>query len=77
MTGYELLKELQELSEDELNCPVYVYADHGQSPMQQNFVSVLHCTSYEYDLEDSVICSEELQDYLDSGQEVKKFIEIS
>lgn len=75
MTGNELIKALQELSEEELECPVYVCANHRHSLCKQNYVSISHYT--EYDLECCFVGEDEIQGYLEEGHEVKKFIEIS
>jgi hypothetical protein len=63
MTGRELLKILEDLPEEQLNIPLYVYADHGQSTMQANGVEIGYTTAYEYDLEDVEVSGESMGDY--------------
>lgn len=45
VTVAELIKELQELDP---NLPVYVYADHGQTLIQQYHVSVWNVEELDY-----------------------------
>lgn len=74
LKGIDLLNKLQTLTDEELQRPVYVYADHGQEHYNADFISVdENTTSYEYCLEEYYVHPE------DVGQEdeLLKFICIS
>lgn len=75
MTGYELLEKLKDLSEEELECPVYVYADHGQTQQQANYFTMNTATELDYDLEDYFVHEEDRGEY--GADELKWFIEIA
>ncbi len=72
-TVNELIKELQDLVKTDATlgkCPVYVIADHGQTFIQMNQVSVDHTEAYDYYAE--VIDLEEAEEF----DEVKTFVTI-
>lgn len=74
MTGQELLCKLSKLTEEELQLPVYVYADHGQSHMEASDVNLETATALGYDLEDYFVHPEDRVNHDES--ELVKFIGI-
>lgn len=54
MTGKELLDKLSTLSEDDLELPVYIYADHGQTPENAYGVSIQSMLDGEFVHEDDI-----------------------
>lgn len=74
MTGQELLVKLSKFTEEELQLPVYVYADHGQSHMQASDVNLETATELGYDLEDYFVHPDDRKDHDES--ELLKFIGI-
>lgn len=81
MKGKELLEMLQGLSDENLELPVYVYADHGQEYYQQCYFSIENTTEYEYCLEDYYVHEDDLENWAEDNEEsvgsLKQFIAIS
>ena len=76
LTGKDLLNKLLTLTDEELEQPVYVYADHGQEHYRADTLLVGETTTeLEYCLEDYFVHPEDRAGY--EGIELKKFIEIS
>jgi hypothetical protein len=75
MKGKDLLQKLQGLTPEQLELPVYVWADHGQTTEAAAHFQLGFCTEYDLYLDDVEVHPDDTSEY-DEG-ELLQFIVIS
>jgi hypothetical protein len=76
MKGKELLEHLSKLTEEQLELPVYVNGDHGQSDIQAHWfdLSYTWAEEYEWDITEYNVDEDNIGEYETS--ELKQYISI-